>query len=428
MTKNSNSRKITLSIVITTLTIFFALSASRYSSSEISAFDNIRNVDYETINGEYQELLQKSSTPPLTALDQAYLCEAELGPLPTFNCQNLTPIPILVNGVEVFVSQPWGACDNPDLKGSCDVGSRIGRFEGTHMDGTPRPEVVWVTFCRRDDNFAQMIGWNTTTGASCFFELNENYMPLTDGVPDGNVPVPADANYNAAWKAPVDVAVQQCVSCHSADPFIHTPFIAAAKIVGTNQTILPELAIFQYPYCHIGPDFAAWNPKYISIQGNACTSCHRISKFDEFNEITGSPMYDYDAIMPPGSPHSMTADYTAVVAIINNINSGQTSGTNWSYQNVPDCQVTAIEENSLNNENALFEVFPNPSTNQIQINTNLQGKITIQIFDMNGNLAYKVESYEENAFIDISTLSHGVYSVKANNFEESIIKRLIILK
>ena len=46
---------------------------------------------------------------------------------------------------------------------------------------------------------------------------------------------------------------------------------------------------------------------------------------------------------------------------------------------------------------------------------------------MNGNLAYKLESYEENAFIDISTLSHGVYSVKANNFEESIIKRLIIL-
>ena len=112
-----------------------------------------------------------------SALLQAQLIETELGSIPSFNCEDGVLIPIYVNGVEVFTDQPKYACDNPDLDGDCLVGSRIGRIEGTNNNGSPRPEVVWVFFCRRGDNFAQMIGYNTTTGKTAFLELIDGYLP-----------------------------------------------------------------------------------------------------------------------------------------------------------------------------------------------------------------------------------------------------------
>ena len=63
-----------------------------------------------------------------TALEHAYLVEAELGPIPTFNCEDGVLIPIYQNGVEAFEDLPNGACDYPGLKGDCLVGSRIGRI------------------------------------------------------------------------------------------------------------------------------------------------------------------------------------------------------------------------------------------------------------------------------------------------------------
>ena len=80
---------------------------------------------------------------PGSAIVQAELIEAELGPIPTFNCEDGILIPIYVNGIEVLQDQPKYACDNPDLDGDCLIGSRIGRIEGTYDDGSPRPEVVW---------------------------------------------------------------------------------------------------------------------------------------------------------------------------------------------------------------------------------------------------------------------------------------------
>ncbi|MFT5263837.1 MAG: hypothetical protein ACI8YQ_002581 [Polaribacter sp.] len=71
-----------------------------------------------------------------SALVQAELIEAELGPIPTFNCEDGILIPIYVDGIEVFEDQAKHACDNPDLYGDCLIGSRIGRIEGTYEDGS----------------------------------------------------------------------------------------------------------------------------------------------------------------------------------------------------------------------------------------------------------------------------------------------------
>ncbi len=96
--------------------------------------------DYSDDDGKYGEREGGA------ALDHAYLVEAELGPIPTFNCEDGVIIPIYKDGVEVLKDLPDFACDNPNLKGMCLPGSRIGRIEGTNEDGSPRPGVVWVFF------------------------------------------------------------------------------------------------------------------------------------------------------------------------------------------------------------------------------------------------------------------------------------------
>ena len=122
---------------------------------------------------------QSEQSIPATASEYARLVGPELGVVPTINCGvGVRPPPIHVDGVEVFEDQQRGQCDNPDFKDSCRVGSRVGRLEGTNANGTARPDVVWAYLCRSQGVEAlaqgvasvQIIGHNTRTGATAFFE------------------------------------------------------------------------------------------------------------------------------------------------------------------------------------------------------------------------------------------------------------------
>ena len=63
-------------------------------------------------------------------------------------------------------------------------GSSLQRYEGKTADDKPQPHVVWVSFARHDgrDNVfktdvgdsVQLIGYNTKTGATAFFESGDN--------------------------------------------------------------------------------------------------------------------------------------------------------------------------------------------------------------------------------------------------------------
>ena len=267
---------------------------------------------------KYNDDINDSAVTSGSALLQAQLIETELGPIPSFNCEDGVLIPIYVNGVEVFTDQPKYACDNPDLDGDCLVGSRIGRIEGTNDDGSPRPEVVWVFFCRRGDNFAQMIGYNTTTGKTAFLELIDGYLPTnTYNQPNVHVPIPSDPNYADAWKSPGDVAVQNCNSCHASDPFIHSRWIVGAKMPNNpNEAVLPEVATPTSKYCVIGNEFSNWDLKHIDIPGNNCLSCHRLSNINAWNFENNT---DWDLYMPPNNPGSMSTDYQFIKDYIQNM-------------------------------------------------------------------------------------------------------------
>ena len=261
--------------------------------------------------GSYDEDEKYGDLEGGTALEHAYLVEAELGPIPTFNCDDGVLIPIYQNGVEIFEDLPNGACDYPDLKGDCLVGSRIGRIQGTYEDGSTRPDVVWVFFCRRGDDFAQMIGHNTTTGKTTFLELNDGYLPTNEYLqPNVYVPTPNDENYDNAWKAPAHVAFQSCNSCHNSDPFIHSRWVVGAKMPDNpDEPVLPEVATPNSPYCMIGDEFQSWELKHINIPNNACLGCHRLGNLNAWQFITDT---DWNLYMPPHNPGSLSDDYDEI--------------------------------------------------------------------------------------------------------------------
>lgn len=282
----------------------------------------------------------ESSYMPSTISEYAAMCEPHLGVVPTVDCGEGVHIPIFVDGEEVF--EDVDNCDNTDFKGGCFPGSRIGRIEGTDTDGSPLPDVVWVFFCRSAGAewfeygvvSVQMIGHNTDTGATCFFEspdaigdlVQAEYLEFDeDGLLDGEMPGPDSPEFNRAWLVPN----VQCVECHENNAFIHNPWIDGARLPGDpSQPVLPQLVNLDDPLA--SPYFVVggsnWDMRTVHIEDNDCVSCHRASmRTAALFEESGIYANDF---MPPMDPGSMTSDYAALVDCHNN-GPESTPGCNW---------------------------------------------------------------------------------------------------
>lgn len=276
---------------------------------------------------EPQQCVPRDQAPtmPSTATSYADLCSRLLGEVPTADCGEGVRIPITVNGVEVFERPDDNVCDTVGFKGVCDPGSTIRRQEGRAIDGSPRPEVVWITFCRSvHPSFGtgglgsvQMIGHDQETGATCFFEspdaigieAQSRWVSLdSDGILDGELPGPGDPDFDEAWIPPPE----PCSECHHNDPFIHNPWIDGAKLPeDPTQSVLPEIATADSPYWIVGgPD---WDLRTPHIAGNSCTNCHRVGmgSVDIF-ELVG--VLDVNDLMPPDNPGSMSEEFAAIRA------------------------------------------------------------------------------------------------------------------
>lgn len=172
--------------------------------------------------GRVATLTPDADAPPVTApvdtpLHHAQTCALYLGPIPEVSCSGAEIMPITVDGEEVDATPQ--SCDRPSaLTGTFETGERIAaRYEGTHHGGSPRPEVVFVNFCR--DGGMGVIGHNEKTGATCFFHINLEH----DNA--GRFPGSDDPDYDAYWEPPEVVAQDSCQSCHQADPWLHSPWI-----------------------------------------------------------------------------------------------------------------------------------------------------------------------------------------------------------
>ncbi|MCR9296882.1 MAG: hypothetical protein NXI32_29585 [bacterium] len=228
-----------------------------------------------------------------TALLYARECEKHLGPLPQFRFEDAVEIPTYRNGKRVVVTEAnlWSSLTKGDIPAAFgdpfQLGNRVGRYQGKKKDGSPNPDVVFVSFYR--DGGLGVIGHNMKTGATCFLSVEEG----TDV--RGDVPTPDMPGYEKAWQPPSVVAEDGCVKCHMADPFLHTPWIDQVRVKDApDETLVPLIADADSPYFVIGEEFPAppgrkpgdphaTIPKH--LQGNKCVECHAPQCVPEFFNV-----------------------------------------------------------------------------------------------------------------------------------------------
>ena len=263
-----------------------------------------------------------------TPMEYAKLIESELGIPPVVDCGENIEIPIYIDG-EKFEGNPGiHGCDNPSLQvGDCMSGSSLGRYPGVTADGQPMPHVVWVSYCRHEGrpgamqykhkNSVQMIGYNSETGATAFYESGGMNGDLTYTDPKNNrmmgkMPGIDDPEaFNKAYSTPGTI---QCVQCHQNDPFVHNPYIDSARLPSDpEQPVIPRNRgsdeEFEIPYYIIGA--SDWDMRTIHIEGNKCLKCHRIG-MKTVEEFIGDRWNPNDH-MPPQNPGSLSEHFQELV-------------------------------------------------------------------------------------------------------------------
>ena len=309
---------------------------------------------------------------PYNTTEYADMCMEYLGVPPTVDCGEGVHIPIYINGEEVYQDQPPGTCDDQDFKGTCNIGSRVGRIEGVDINGNPIPEVVWVFFCRSagQDLFdqigavsVQMIGYNTENGATCFFEspdaigdnIQSEYLSYDEnGFLDGTLPSYGTQAFNQIFHSPI-VSGTNCMSCHNSDPFIHDPWIDNAKLPSDpSQTVIPkyEYDAFDLEYFAVGGYGSQFSNASIHIQGNNCLSCHRSSMELATTVFDGLGNVVVNEFMPPYDPGSLSDDYNELIECYVN-GPENTEDCNWIIPPGGDCNSEIV---GLENDIVLGDV------------------------------------------------------------------------
>ncbi|MBL6831946.1 MAG: hypothetical protein ISQ70_11080 [Pirellulales bacterium] len=273
---------------------------------------------------------------PPTAAEYAKLVEPELGVPPKVDVGAGVEIPIYVDGVKTkgFVGED---CDNPTLlkRGINRSGSVVQRYEGKTADGKPLPDVVWVAFARHAGvtlenrpllGSVQMIGYHKKTGATAFFESSDAIEPWVSADPEterlvGVMPwIDEPDEFNKAYR----FSNTQCVECHQNDPFIHSSFIDAAKLPGTDEPVIPVIA-GDSPYYVIGGE--DWDMRTIHIEGNGCFDCHRMATGTL--RLFMSNGWDPNEHMPPDDPGSLKEDLQQLLTVWEKVPDELPPGVHW---------------------------------------------------------------------------------------------------
>jgi hypothetical protein len=211
---------------------------------------------------------------PPDRVTYATQCAAEMGKIPAFNCLNGQLLDITVNGVSQ--SQLVNNCDKPVQLG-LGGGSQCVPFSRLLALDTGKPNVTTIAICRkyfassgsndpRFDDIA-MIQHNKATGRTCFFQSK-----LEANLDGRSVPSPSDntAQANQYWLDSQSVSNIQCTSCHAADPFIWSSFVAQKA----------DLAKWD-PTGKYDSNFAGMFGGFSKVfqpSGNGCAVCHRFGR------------------------------------------------------------------------------------------------------------------------------------------------------
>ncbi|MCX6124341.1 MAG: hypothetical protein NTV34_06270, partial [Proteobacteria bacterium] len=256
----------------------------------------------------------------------AQACIEAIGPIPDIDCLRSDIIPLTLNGVdisqEVLAAAKKGVvtktiCDRPSLIGMDEkVGQCVPFSRFGSVRATAGSNAHWAFLCRRvyprtkeDPHFDQVaaIGYNVKTGATCFFNARQNQVaPSTDAsgrtldlaVDSTKIPSPAAPRAELFWESFDTVAKNGCVDCHSAAPFIRTPYVSQLQQAeyhrkqkaGTATSFLYALPTLDVdaPYYVVAKKQLEeasnarakprkWQPRMLNAEdAGSCNDCHRI--------------------------------------------------------------------------------------------------------------------------------------------------------
>ena len=175
--------------------------------------------------------------------------------------------------------------------------SSIGRQPGSN------PEVQWIWVVRQyrikkltEDSFPYspdmaVIGHHPRTGATAYLQYYSPSCPKP-----GEVVVAPFSPGGAQFWSPMDSLAPsfKCQRCHTAGPFIHSPWVNQVTIGGGSAPDAPPVepvvpsdpfGPFFYVFSDSGQPFAGWDSALIASKGgghfrkvgNKCTQCHRIA-------------------------------------------------------------------------------------------------------------------------------------------------------
>jgi hypothetical protein len=77
---------------------------------------------------------------------------------------------------------------------------------------------------------------------------------------------------------------------------------------------------------------------------------------------------------------------------------------------------TTVDVSILNEDNKLFQMAPNPAEEQLNITLKKEIKSTlIEIYNLQGQVVYKMNTSDSQNRIDVSHLKTGTYLIKVGN-------------
>ena len=90
-------------------------------------------------------------------------------------------------------------------------------------------------------------------------------------------------------------------------------------------------------------------------------------------------------------------------------------------------QTCAIGISSNSNNINSISIFPNPTSNQLFIETNTTDKLIIDLYDVNGRNVFS-QNVNNKSNIDVTSLNDGIYTLTIKTSEGITNKKLVILR
>jgi hypothetical protein len=103
----------------------------------------------------------------------------------------------------------------------------------------------------------------------------------------------------------------------------------------------------------------------------------------------------------------------------------RTSPGGWEYFNWDITGVEVLNTKSFENSVDSFKIYPNPAQNFITVNSVLNEKVSITIYDLNGREVIKTSFEGKQKSIDIGGITAGIYFMKIIGSENTETIRFI---